>query len=63
MSKNADWATTPNLRRKRRMVTITLGEVARARLDQAAEERGVSRSALVEALIMAIRDSTILDTT
>jgi predicted transcriptional regulator len=43
--------TTPNERRKRPMVTLTLSPEALARLDALAAERGQSRSGAVEQLV------------
>jgi predicted transcriptional regulator len=48
-------ATTPNARRTRPMVTITLSPEALARLDAIAAERGQSRSGAVEQLIRHAR--------
>lgn len=47
--------TTPNARRKRPMVTLTLSPEALARLDAIASERGQSRSGAVEQLIRRAR--------
>ena len=43
--------TTPNAKRSRPMVTITMSPEALARLDDIAAERGQTRSAAVEALV------------
>lgn len=48
-------ATTPNAKRSRPMVTITLSPEALARLDEIARERGQSRSGAVEQLIRRAR--------
>jgi predicted transcriptional regulator len=50
--------TTPNGRRKRPMVTLTLSPEALARLDDLAAERGQTRSGAVEALIRNARVRT-----
>lgn len=50
-----DWTTTTNDRRKRPMVTITLSPEARARLEELVDRDGESRSAIVDALILAAR--------
>lgn len=54
-NEKPDWNTTTNARRNRRMVTLTLSDEARARLDELAEERRQTRSAAVETLILAAR--------
>lgn len=41
--------------RKRRPIELTLSDDARARLEALAEERGESRSAVVEELILSAR--------
>ena len=48
-------ATTPNGKRSRPMVTITLSPEALARLDTIASERGQTRSAAVETLVRNAR--------
>jgi metal-responsive CopG/Arc/MetJ family transcriptional regulator len=50
--------TTPNAKRTRPMVTLTLSPEALARLDAIAAERGQSRSGAVEALIRNARVRT-----
>ena len=50
--------TTPNGRRKRPMVPLTLSPEALARLDDLAAERGQTRSGAVEALIRNARVRT-----
>lgn len=51
MKKPKDWATTPNTRRKRPMVTITLSPEGLARLDRL---RGSSaRGAYIEGVLVA----------
>lgn len=47
--------TTPNAKRTKPMVTITLSTEALARLDAIASERGQSRSGAVEALVRNAR--------
>ena len=47
--------TTPNAKRTRPMVTLTLSPEALARLDAIATERGQSRSGAVESLIRNAR--------
>ena len=47
--------TTPNAKRSRPMVTITMSPEALARLDIIAAERGQTRSAAVEALVRNAR--------
>jgi metal-responsive CopG/Arc/MetJ family transcriptional regulator len=48
-------ATTPNGRRTRPMVTITLSVEALARLDTLREQRGQTRSGAIEQLIRSAR--------
>lgn len=50
--------TTPNAKRTRPMVTLTLSSEALARLDAIALERGQSRSGAVEALVRNARMRT-----
>ena len=47
--------TTPNAKRSRPMVTITMSPEALARLDVIAAERGQTRSAAVETLVRTAR--------
>lgn len=49
--KSTDWSTTPNARRRRRMVTLTLSDEARLRLDELAHAAGETRSGMVERLV------------
>lgn len=49
--------TTPNRKRSRPMVTITLSPDAIARLDEIAKARGTTRSGAVEQLIRRARIS------
>jgi ribosomal protein L20 len=52
-AKDTVWASTSNALRKRKRFEVTLPEEALARLEKQADERGVSRSQVIEALIMA----------
>ena len=47
--------TTPNAKRRRPMVVLTLSPEAIAKLDQIAAKRGQSRSGAVEAMVMRAR--------
>jgi len=47
--------TTPNSKRTRPMVTLTLSREALARLDAIAAERGQTRSGAVEQLVRNVR--------
>ena len=47
--------TTPNAKRPRPMVTLTLSPEALAKLDELAAKRGQSRSGAVEAMVMRAR--------
>jgi len=49
--KTSPHYSTPNAARHRRMVNLTLSEEAKARLDACKESSGLSRSAIVEALL------------
>jgi hypothetical protein len=49
-------ATTPNAKRTRPMVTLTLSPEALARLDALAGKRGMTRSGMVEHLVRISRD-------
>jgi hypothetical protein len=51
--RRSDWYSTPRDARRRKPVALTLSDAARARLDELAEARGESRSATVEALVLA----------
>lgn len=51
--KDSPWRSTPRAARKRKGVELMLSDEARIRLDQMAFERGVSRSALVEEMILS----------
>ena len=55
MTKRSGTPTTPNAKRTRPMVTLTLSTEALARLDAISAERGQSRSRAVEALIRNAR--------
>jgi metal-responsive CopG/Arc/MetJ family transcriptional regulator len=52
-AKESEWYSTPNAARNRKRFEMTLPEAALERLDKMADARGVSRSAVVESLIMA----------
>lgn len=52
-AKDTVWASTSNELRKRKRFEVTLPPSALERLDRQAEARGVSRSKVVEDLIMA----------
>jgi metal-responsive CopG/Arc/MetJ family transcriptional regulator len=56
VTKRSGTSTTPNAKRTRPMVTLTLSPEALARLDAIAAERGQSRSGAVEALVRAAAD-------
>jgi hypothetical protein len=47
--------SVPRAERTRRAIEVTLSDEARARLAELAEARGVSRSELVEALVMGAK--------
>lgn len=51
--KESQWYSTPAGARKRKPFTITMSEEAKERLDKMAKARGVSRSQVLEALVMA----------
>lgn len=51
--KDSVWYSTPNSLRKRKGLEITLSDLARALLDELAEVRRVSRSLVIEELILA----------
>ena len=55
VTKRSGTPTTPNAKRTRPMVTITLSPEALARLDAIAAERGRSRSGAVEQLVRNAR--------
>ena len=46
--------STPRCLRKRKGIELMLSDVAQEKLDRVAKERGVSRSAVVEWLIMEV---------
>lgn len=58
MTRRSGTPTTPNVSRKRPMVTLTLSPEALARLDAIAAERGQSRSGAVEQLVRNARLGT-----
>lgn len=51
--KTSKWRSTPQALRKRKVVGFTLSDEARDHLDALAAARGVSKSELLEALILA----------
>jgi len=57
--KSSPWYSTPRTKRRRKGIEIMLSDEAAARLERLAKQRGVSRSAVVEALLMGRnRDSS-----
>ena len=52
--KDSPWRSPRQAQRRRKMVSLTLSDEARARLAVLAEERGTSRSQVVEALILGV---------
>lgn len=51
--KDSEWYSTPKERRKRKGIEVTLPDEVRDRLDALADARGLSRSAVIEQLVMA----------
>ncbi len=51
--KDSEWYSTPKSKRRRKGIEVTLPDEALERLNALADQHGVSRSAMVEALIMA----------
>ncbi len=51
--KETKWYSTPTADRKRKPIGITLSDEARERLEKQAKARGVSRSQVVEELVLA----------
>ncbi len=49
--KASAWYSTPNAKRRRKGVELTLSDEAREKLKRLAKKRGVSMSAVVEELI------------
>lgn len=49
---DSPWYSTPTEARNRKPLTITLSNDGRSALEALAEERGESRSAIVEALVL-----------
>jgi hypothetical protein len=49
---DSPWYSTPKDARNRKPIGITLSDEGRAALDALAEERGESRSAIVESLVL-----------
>ena len=50
--KGTEWFSTPEDRRRRKSIELTLSEEARERLDKMARARKASRSAVVDELVM-----------
>lgn len=50
--KKSAWYATPQEARTRKMVAVTLSDAARERLEKLARKRSMSKSELVETLIM-----------
>ncbi len=50
--KASAWYSTPNAKRRRKGVEVTLSDEARAKLKRLARKRGTSMSGVVEALIL-----------
>lgn len=50
--KDSKWSSTPQHMRKRKLAGFTLSEEAQARLAKLADRHGLSKSQMVEALIM-----------
>ena len=59
--KDSEWFSTPKERRKRKGIEITISDDALERLTKLADDRKVSRSVLVEALIMATPLRAVVD--
>jgi hypothetical protein len=51
--KGTEWYSTPNARRKRPDIKLTLSDEAHEALVTLASERGISRSQLVEDLVLS----------
>jgi hypothetical protein len=51
--KGSEWSITPQAARKRKLVTVTLSDEARAKLKALAKKRKTSSSAIVEELILS----------
>ena len=52
-AKDSEWYSTPRAARTRKGIEVTLPDAALERLEKIATARGVSRSQVVEALVMA----------
>jgi hypothetical protein len=50
--KDSEWYSTPRTVRKRKGIEVTLSDAAQERLERMAKARKVSRSVVVEDLIM-----------
>jgi metal-responsive CopG/Arc/MetJ family transcriptional regulator len=51
--KDSEWYSTPKDKRKRKGIEVTLPDEVRERLDALSDQHNVSRSQMVERLIMA----------
>lgn len=51
--KETKWYSTPTADRKRKPIGITLSDEARERLEKQAKARGLSRSQVIEAFVLA----------
>ena len=51
--KSSEWYSTPKDKRKRKGIEVTLSDEARERLDALADQHNVSRSVMVEQLIVS----------
>lgn len=57
-AKDSEWYSTPRTARKRKGIEVTLSDDALGRLEKMAKARGVSRSQVIDELVMSapIRD-------
>lgn len=53
--KDSKWYATPRTARARKGIEVTLSEAARDKLEELARGRGVSRSQVIEALVLAAK--------
>jgi len=51
--KDSEWYSTPNEARKRKPLKLSLSDECQDRLERMATARGISRSQIVEELVMA----------
>lgn len=51
--RETKWYSTPRAARKRKPIGITLSDEAQERLEKQAKARGISRSQVVEELVLA----------